>query len=134
MKSLSHVQFFASPWTVACQAPSSMEFSWQRSWNGLAFPSLGDSPNSGIKPGSPTLQADSLPSELPGEPSLCFMTIHLTVLYCSTTIYSPYSCFLDEIFPARASISSAVLVPFHFSSFFHCFNPWLSLFLLPLIY
>ena len=39
-----------------------------RSWSGYPFPSPGDRPNTGIEPGSPALQADSLPSELPGKP------------------------------------------------------------------
>ena len=39
MKSLSHVQLFATPWTVAYQAPPSMGFSGQRYWSGLPFPS-----------------------------------------------------------------------------------------------
>ena len=47
------------PWTVACQAPLSMEFSRQEYWSGYPFPSLGNLPNPGIKPRSPTLQADS---------------------------------------------------------------------------
>ena len=51
-------------WTVACQAPLSMGFSRQEYWSGLPFPSPGDLPNPGIKPGSPALQADSLPTEL----------------------------------------------------------------------
>ena len=41
-----------------------MEFSRQEYWSGLPFPSPGDLPDPGIKPGSPALQADSLPSEL----------------------------------------------------------------------
>ena len=45
----------------------SMGFSGQEYWNGLSFPSPGDLPNPGIKPGSPVLQAESLPSELPGK-------------------------------------------------------------------
>ena len=49
------------------QAVSFMEFSRQEYWTGLPFPSTGDLPNPGIKPGSPTLQADSLPSEPPGK-------------------------------------------------------------------
>ena len=40
------------PWTVACQAPLSMEFSRQEYWNGLSFPPVGDLPNPGIKPTS----------------------------------------------------------------------------------
>ena len=68
MKSLSHVRLFATPWTVAYQAPLSMEFSRQEYWSGLPFPSPGYLPDPGIEPGSPTLQADALPSEPPGKP------------------------------------------------------------------
>ena len=65
VKLLSRVRLFATPWTVAHQAPQSMEFSRQEYWSGLPFPSPGDLPNLGIKPGSPALQADALPSEPP---------------------------------------------------------------------
>ena len=68
MKSLSRVRLFATPWSVAHQAPPSMEFSRQQYWSGLPFPSPGDLPDQGIEPGSPALQADALPSELPGNP------------------------------------------------------------------
>ena len=68
--SLSRVQFFATPWTVAYQVPSSMGFSRQECWSGLPFPSPGDLPDPGIEPGSPTLQADALPSEPPGKVEL----------------------------------------------------------------
>ena len=54
----------ATPWTVASQAPLSVGFSRHEYWNGLPFPSPGDLPNPGIEPGSPALQADSLPTEL----------------------------------------------------------------------
>ena len=57
----------ATPWTVACQAPLSMVFSRQEYWSGLPFPSPGDLPNPGIKPGPSELQADSLPTELQGK-------------------------------------------------------------------
>ena len=53
-----------TPWTVDCQAPLSVGFSRHEYWNGLPFPSPGDLPNPGIEPGSPALQADSLPTEL----------------------------------------------------------------------
>ena len=66
VKLLSRVQPFATPWTVAYQAPPSMGFSRQECWSGLPFPSPGDLPNPGIEPGSPALQADALPSEPPG--------------------------------------------------------------------
>ena len=71
VKSLSRVQLFATPWTVAHQTPPSMGFSRQGYWSGLPFPSPRDLPDSGIKPGFPALQADSLPTELPGKPQLC---------------------------------------------------------------
>ena len=58
----------ATPWTAACQAPLSMGFSRQEYCSGLPFPSPGDIPNTGIEPGSPALQADSLQSEPPGKP------------------------------------------------------------------
>ena len=53
---------------IACQTPLSMGFPRQEYWSGLPFPSPGDLPNPGIEPGSPALQADSLPTELPGKP------------------------------------------------------------------
>ena len=63
------------PWTVACQAPLSMGFSRQEYWNGLPFPSPGDLPDPGVKPGSPVLQADSLLSEPPGKPYIYILYI-----------------------------------------------------------
>ena len=51
-------------WTVASQAPLAMGFSRQEYWSGLPFPSPGDLPNPGIKPRSPALQADSLPTAM----------------------------------------------------------------------
>ena len=57
-----------TPLTVAHQAPLSMVFSRQEHWNGLLFPSLWDLPDPEIKPRSPVLQADSVPSEPTEEP------------------------------------------------------------------
>ena len=59
VKSLSRVRLFATPWTVAYQAPPSMGFSRQECWSGLPFPSPGDLPDPGIEPGPPSLQADA---------------------------------------------------------------------------
>ena len=64
-------RFFSTPWTVAFQAPLTMEFSRWEYWSGLPFPYAGDLPNPGIEPRSLALQADSLPSEPPGKPLLC---------------------------------------------------------------
>ena len=75
MKSLSRVRLFATPWTVAYQAPPSTGFSRQEYWNGLPLPSPGDLPNSGIEPRSPALQADALTSEPPGKPSLGLFSV-----------------------------------------------------------
>ena len=58
-----------TPWTIAYQAPPCMEFPRQDYWSGLPFPSPGYIPDPGIEPRSPALQADALPTELPGKPS-----------------------------------------------------------------
>ena len=67
----NHDQHFATPWTVVCQAPLSTGFSRQEYWSGWPCPPPGDLPDPGIKAGSPALQADSLPTELPGKPNPC---------------------------------------------------------------
>ena len=67
VKSLSCVQLFTTPWTVALQAPPSRGVPKQGYWSGLPFPSPGNLPDPGIKPMSPPLQADSLLSEPPGK-------------------------------------------------------------------
>ena len=66
----SHVQLRVTLWTIACQGPLSMGFSRQEYCSGLPFTSPGDLPTSGIKPTSPALQTDSLPSEPLGKPRL----------------------------------------------------------------
>ena len=70
MHMLSHsvVSNSVTPWTVACQAPLSMEFSRQEYWSTLPCPPLGVLPNPGIKSGSPALHAYSLLSQPPGKP------------------------------------------------------------------
>ena len=67
VKSLSRVQLFVTPWTVAYQSSQSMQFS--RNSTGAGCHSPEDLPNPGTEPGSPTLQADALPSEPPGKPN-----------------------------------------------------------------
>ena len=64
----SCVQLFATLWTVAHPAPLYMRFSRQEYWSGLPCPSLRDLPNPGIKPRSPVLQVDFLPTELQEKP------------------------------------------------------------------
>ena len=58
---LSHVQFLATPRTVACQTLLSLGFSRKEYWSGLPFPPLGNLPNPEIKPMPPLVQEDSLP-------------------------------------------------------------------------
>ena len=68
-QSLSWVLLFATPWTVACQAPLSMGFSRQEYWSGLAFPTPGDLLDPGIKPASltsPTLAGGFFTTVPPG--------------------------------------------------------------------
>ena len=63
VKSLSRVQLFATPWTVAHQAPLTLGFSRQEYRSELRFSSPEDLPDPGLEPGSPALQANSLPAE-----------------------------------------------------------------------
>ena len=70
-----------TPWTVAYQAPPSMGFSRQECWSGLPFSSPGDLPDPGIKPRSPALQADALPSEPPGK------SVYMYKIYIHVYIY-----------------------------------------------
>ena len=66
--------------TVVHQAPLTMGFLRQKYWSELPFPSPGDFPNPGMEPGSPALQADSLPSDPPGKP--VFSIYHPQINIC----------------------------------------------------
>ena len=79
VKLLSRVRLFSTPWTVAYQAPQSVEFSRQEYSSGLPFPSPGDLPNPGVEPGSPAFQADALPSEPPGKPIYIYINIQYII-------------------------------------------------------
>ena len=65
--------WFRSPMDCAHEAPLRMGFPRQEYWSGLPFPNPGDLPDAGIEPGSPALQAFSLPSEPPGKPGRCVL-------------------------------------------------------------
>ena len=73
LSSSSHVWFFATPWTVACQAPLSMEFSRQEYWSGLPFPTPGIFPNKGSK--------------------LCLLHLHWWWVLYLCAIGNSYKCF-----------------------------------------
>ena len=98
VKSLSRVRLFATPWTVAHQAPPSMGFSRQEYWGGLPFPSPGDLSDPGIEPRSPTLQADTLTSEPPRNTSqlirhVTYYIFHLyLIFYLLCVFHNIYVC------------------------------------------
>ena len=106
-----------------------MEFSRQKYWSGLSFPSPGDLPDSRMEPGSPTLQADSLPSEPSGKPPeytldfpfICcrccclvaklFAVTPLEVCF-SLNLYSPtllISCFTLFFFPVYSPLDTRTI-------------------------
>ena len=97
VKTFSRVRFSETPWTAAYQVPPSMGFSRREYWSGLPLPSPGDLPTSGTEPGSPALQADSLPSEAPGKP------LSLTVVKSNKAKRWP-----DELFCRLASLKQFV--------------------------
>ena len=69
---LSHAQLFVTPWTVAHQAPLSMEFSRQEYWSSLPFSAPGDLSDLGMEPMSlacPSLAGEFFTTALPGKPS-----------------------------------------------------------------
>ena len=68
-QSLSPIQLFATPWTVANQAPLSMEFPRQEYWSALPFPPPGDLLDPGIEPASPALAGGFFTTETPGKPT-----------------------------------------------------------------
>ena len=69
---LSHVWLFATPWTIARQAPLSMGFFRQEYWSELPFPSPGDLPHPGMEPTSPSLAGGFFTTEPPGKTDLWF--------------------------------------------------------------
>ena len=98
------------PWTVARQAPLSVEFSRQEYWSELPFPSPGALPNPGIKPGSPTLQADSLPSEPPRKLSITAKSLQSCPTLCDPRDHSLPGSSVHGISQAR--ILEWVAIPF----------------------
>ena len=73
-------------WIIARQAPLSMGFPRQEYWNGLPFPSLGNLPNTRIKPMSPALAGRSFTTRPPGTLHIC---VCVCVCVCVTFCWSP---------------------------------------------
>ena len=76
-QSLSPVQLFVTPWTVACQAPLPIGFSQQEYWSGLPFPPPGFLPDSRIKPTPPALAGRFFITEPPGKPSSILLMLRM---------------------------------------------------------
>ena len=95
MCTLSHVQLFATPRTVALEAPLSVGFHRQEYWSALPFPPPGDLPNPGMEPKSPAWQAVSLPSESPGKPSPALGVIDfINFTSCSISVVGSHHEFI----------------------------------------
>ena len=101
-----------------------MEVSRQEYWSGLPLPSSRDLLHSGIKPGSPPLQADSLLSEPPGKPGGLRKSVGLCLSRVSTQV-SPFQvlCFNTED-QLRLLIQSFVTLPVLLSNFRPNFQLW----------
>ena len=89
--------------------PLSMGFSRQECWHGLPFPTTGDLPNPAIKPRSPALQADTLPSEPPGKSCIEERPVQISVHLITAIISTGYLYCLYEI-PVFDSIFAIKLV------------------------
>ena len=77
----SCVRPFETPRTIAHQAPLSMGILQARTLEWVAYPFSRELPNPGIEPGSPALQADSLPAELPGKPPSILTYLYIMEFY-----------------------------------------------------
>ena len=99
---LSLVPLFATPWILPCLAPLSIEFSRQEYQSGLPVPFPQDLPDPGIKPASPALQADSLPLNYSGSPTV---GIFIPLANTPTRSVSPQleSWLLEQPWTARRS-------------------------------
>ena len=116
VKLLSRVRLFATPWTIAYQAPPSMGFSRQEYWSGLPFPPPGDLPNPGIQPGSPAFQAHALTSEPPGNWRL---TVPKTI---KMMLVRPQMISFKMIIRADHAVSACSPIPLSMKALVH----WLS--------
>ena len=128
-----------------------MGFSRQEHWSGFPFPFLGDLSDPGIQPGSPALQANSLPSEEPGKP-IYYKSPNRGYLLCSQAKGSPSSKGTSSLFSPKTEVLgiklqalsdseinlslqvkylviSAILGPLEYVSLYFIFNayPYLNL-------
>ena len=98
-QSLSYVWLFATPWTVASQAPLSVGFSWQEYWSGLPLPSPGCLPDPGIEPESvpsPVLAGRFFTTAPPGKPFVLMEKLCLFP-FMYMTLFQDFLKSLDSI-------------------------------------
>ena len=88
---LSHVQLFVTPWTIAHQAPLSMEFPRQEYWSGLPFPTPRDLPDPGIEPAFPALAGGFLTNEPPGKPLCIDFVAVVSCSVVSDSLWPPWT-------------------------------------------
>ena len=127
----SHIQLFATQWTVTCQAPLSIGFSRQEYWGGLPFPPPGDLPDPGITPVSPALAGRFLITKPPRKPYYRVHSSKTTVsknlmsgsaqktLFWFSTNYST-----NELRCSKTSSYKSIKSSFQIRSFFF---PWVNL-------
>ena len=116
-----------TPWTVALQAPASMEFSRQDYWSGLPFPTPGDLPNPEIEPKFPTLAGGSFTTEPPGKPILYTITYTCPPLPLSSHFAHSVSTKFRKF---SRSLYKRYLVLFHRCIVFHFMPTFSYLFIL----
>ena len=96
---------FATPWTVASQAPLSTEFARQEYCSGLPFPPAGNFSNPEIEPESPALAGRVFSAELPGKPSILiykFAYLKLSNFFKFINFVFPECCIFPKNFLAFA--------------------------------
>ena len=102
--SVELVQLFVTLWTVTHQAPLSMGIHQARKLKWVVTPSFRGFPNPGIRPMSPTLQVDSLPSEPPGKPKNTGVgSLSLLQGNILTRSQTGVSCTAGRFFTSRAT-------------------------------
>ena len=110
---------FATPWTVAHQAPLSMGFPRQEYWSGLPFPTPGDLPNPGIEPTSTELASGFITAEAPGKP-LCI--IRSQKMFIRTSEWKLFDKSLLMLSLIHTSIQQVVLLRIYFVSYYEIFS------------
>ena len=111
---------FATPWTIARQAPLFMGFSRQEYWSGWPCPSLGDLPILGTEPASPALADKFFTTDLPGKAksrNYCYPVAQLCPTLCDPMDCSipdiPVHCYLSELAQTHVHWVNGAIQPSH---------------------